>query len=290
MYDLSHFCCWWVNECGEPFSPEQMNIMDLRSYRAWMVDEVRCAPSTWERRRASLAMFCEFAHKKYKLNMPKVNTLPLMPVVELAPKSLSKQERNRIMKYLTLSIDTNYKKEKFRPTTGRERWLAMRNRALFALMAYSGLRVGEAVQLQLADLTLGERKGWVHIHGSIAKRGTTGDVPVPLIARDFLQDWLQIRKEMPIRDSKLLFPAENGEELTTRAVQKTVLEVSARTGIRFTAHSLRHTTLTQVLDAGSDVRAVQAIGRHKKLETSLRYTRLSEDDLFAAAERGAVGR
>jgi integrase len=287
--DVSHFCCWFVKTNRQEFAPSLMNGMDALSYRTWLETVKRCAPSTWNRTRTALGLMCQCFEEKYGLAMPRIDQLPSMPETKLAPKSLKDPQRREIMRCLDQSVNYNFGKK--RPTTPRERWMAMRNRAMLGLMAYSALRIGETLALVLEDVRMGERKGFIDIPGAISKGSNTGVVPVTGIPLEFLREWLVVRKEMPIGDTNLLFPSDKGCQLHPRGVQEMIAELTGELGIKFTAHSLRHTALKQMVINGVPLNFVQQIARHKNLKTTVKnYTGPDEDDLADAVALGETGR
>ena len=105
-------------------------------------------------------------------------------------------------------------------------------------------------------------------------------------------DWLSLRgllrlwwKERPghqDRDvaaaERWLFPGRNpGRPLTTRQFARLFRETVKKAGITkpVTLHSLRHSFATHLLERGVDIRVIQALLGHDKLDTTARYTRVA---------------
>jgi site-specific recombinase XerD len=80
------------------------------------------------------------------------------------------------------------------------------------------------------------------------------------------------------RPERWLFPGRNaGRPLTTRQFARLFQETVRKAGITkpVTLHSLRHSFATHLLERGVDIRVIQALLGHDKLETTARYTRVA---------------
>jgi site-specific recombinase XerD len=76
-----------------------------------------------------------------------------------------------------------------------------------------------------------------------------------------------------------LFPSRKtpGRPITTRHLNRIFHETAEAAGIRksVTLHALRHSFATHLLERGTDIRIIQALLGHDKLETTARYTRVA---------------
>jgi integrase/recombinase XerC len=150
---------------------------------------------------------------------------------------------------------------------GEETRLGRRDRAILELMYGSGLRVGEAVGLNLGDLDLSG--GWVRVLGKGAKERT---VPFGPPARAALEACLGDR-EGAGRDEPL-FVNYRGTRLTSRGVARMLARYLVRMASAKTLspHGLRHSFATHLLAAGADLRTIQELLGHAELSTTQRYT------------------
>ena len=149
--------------------------------------------------------------------------------------------------------------------------LAIRDRALLELVYSSGLRVSEAVGLDLADLDLVERE--VRVTGKGNKRRI---VPVGRYAVETMQSWLPVRAECTRPEERAVFVGRRGERLSVRAVQKRMYEWGIRQGLdqRVHPHMLRHSFASHLLESSGDLRAVQELLGHADIATTQVYTHL----------------
>ena len=146
-------------------------------------------------------------------------------------------------------------------------WVSRRNRAMVALMARAGLRVGEVLALKPEDVELNARSGWVLVRKGKGMKERR--VPLSAEARRELREYLEVR---PQRSGPLFF-SRTYQSLTGRDVQRVVAEAARRAGLekRVTPHTLRHTFATRFLQAGGDLATLQMVLGHASLSTTARY-------------------
>ena len=79
-------------------------------------------------------------------------------------------------------------------------------------------------------------------------------------------------------EERLLFPGRRpGKPMTTRQLSRLFHEAADAAGIKksVTLHALRHSFATHLLERGTDIRIIQALLGHDKLDTTARYTRVA---------------
>ena len=79
-------------------------------------------------------------------------------------------------------------------------------------------------------------------------------------------------------EERWLFPGRKpGKPMTTRQLNRLFHEVADAAGIKkgVTLHALRHSFATHLLERGTDIRIIQALLGHDKLDTTARYTRVA---------------
>jgi integrase/recombinase XerC len=184
--------------------------------------------------------------------------------------------------------------------------LGRRDRAILELFYASGLRLSELVGLDLEDVNLSTRVVRV-----LGKGGKERIVPFNHSTEEALRVWLKDREDLvrprdaalatgeagvrssgaPVRrsgrlrrTSEPLFLNYQGGRLSTRSVDRLVRKYVAACSTRFgiSAHALRHSFATHLLERGADLRAIQELLGHARLSTTQRYTHVNSAQLMDA--------
>jgi len=154
----------------------------------------------------------------------------------------------------------------------------IRVRTMLSLAYGCGLRAGEVVRLRAGDIDSAQNI----IRIVQAKGRKDRNVMLPGDVLGLLRQWWQ---ERPARqdagvaqEHRWLFPGyKPGRPLTTRQFLRLFHVAVAAAGIRkpVTLHCLRHSFATHLLERGVDIRVIQALLGHHKLETTARYARVA---------------
>jgi len=151
------------------------------------------------------------------------------------------------------------------------------NRAFFTLVYACGLRLGEALNLSVADVD-GVRK-CIHVH--CGKGAKDRYVPVAESALSLLREYYKIH-----RNPRLIFPAPGrsgqGAATADHAVSETTVHGAlrrtlSRLGIRkqVCVHTFRHSYATHMIEAGVPVRHVQECLGHESLASTMIYLHIT---------------
>jgi integrase len=141
-----------------------------------------------------------------------------------------------------------------------------RDHALVSLFALNGLRVSEAVGINIDNLGLERGHRTLTV---LRKGGKTVTMPLaPRVAR-------AIDLAIGERSTGPVFLGADGERLDRHAAGRIVRRISRRAGIakRVGPHTLRHAFITAALDAGVPLRDVQEAASHADPRTTMRYDR-----------------
>ncbi len=145
--------------------------------------------------------------------------------------------------------------------------LGRRDRALFEVLYGSGLRVSEAVGLDVGDVDLSGE--WLKVLGKGSKERS---VPFGRPARDAITEYWKDRNE--VTADQPAFVNYRGTRLTARSVGRIVNKHLIRIAStkNLSPHGLRHSFATHLLAAGADLRTIQEMLGHSQLSTTQRYT------------------
>ena len=145
---------------------------------------------------------------------------------------------------------------------------------LMVTLTYAcGFRVSELINLKVVDLNFEEMIG--HVRQGKGRKDRAFIIPQRLANK--LQKQVQQQKET---NQEYLFSGKNGP-LTDRNLQKIVRNAAKKAGINKAVHphTLRHSFATHLLEAGTDIRAIQELLGHTDLSTTQIYTHISTEEL-----------
>jgi len=151
-------------------------------------------------------------------------------------------------------------------------------RVLLSLGYGCGLRAGEVVRLKVKHIDKAQKI--IRIEQSKGRKDR--HVMLSPETLDLLRQWWKARPpaydaRTPVEE-RWLFPGRKpGKPMTTRQLSRLFHEAADAAGIKksVTLHALRHSFATHLLERGTDIRIIQALLGHDKLDTTARYTRVA---------------
>lgn len=154
---------------------------------------------------------------------------------------------------------------------------SLKAHAMLTLAYGCGLRAGEVVRLRAGDIDSEQKI--IRIVQSKGRKDR--HVMLPAEVLDLLRQWWKARPSKCAAglapEQQWLFPGRRDQPLTTRQFSRLFKEAAKAAGLRKTVslHSLRHSFATHLLERGTDIRVIQALLGHDKLETTARYSRVA---------------
>ena len=245
---LEDFAEWYHGTYAEEPQPALLTDEEVREWRGFLSGVRKLAASTVNVRLSAVKGLARSVGRELSVRGVRQVEQPIAPL------------NGRDLGRLIAAIETH--------SWGPE-WLQKRNRALVSVMARAGLRVKEVVSLDLGDIEINERSGWVKIRQGKGLKERR--VPLPLQTRRALSAYLESRPKWAKRPA--LFLTKTGNRLSTRAVQRLVKTAAQRAGIDkdVTPHVLRHTYATRFLRKTGDLATLQDILGHTNIATTSRY-------------------
>jgi integrase/recombinase XerD len=246
-------------------SPLQAQHGDLAAFLSELAaggqDRAPVAAATLQRKAACLRSFYRHLRREGLIEHDPTADLRGPPKTKRLPKVLSREEVAKLLEQ----------------PKGTEP-LALRDRALLEVMYACGLRVSEAIGLEVGDVDLEE--GMLRARGKGSKERI---VPVGRRAVEAL-DLYRRRGRPPlvgVRVETHLLVNHRGAGLTRQGLYKIIQNHARTAGLaeRMTPHTLRHTFATHLLSGGCDLRSLQEMLGHADLATTQIYTHLSAERL-----------
>jgi integrase/recombinase XerD len=155
---------------------------------------------------------------------------------------------------------------------------SLKARAMLTLAYGCGLRAGEVVRLRAGDID--SEQMIIRIVQSKGRKDRNVMLPPEIL--DLLRQWWKARPTKGdaglTPEQRWLFPGRTDHRpVTTRQFNRLFKQAAKAAGLRKTLslHSLRHSFATHLLEDGKDIRVIQALLGHDKLETTARYTRVA---------------
>jgi len=233
----------FVGRSAEKATPE-----DVRRYQVWLAS-IGTTVGTVNAGASALRFFFKVTLKRPDLAEQVVSTREprRLPVV------LSPEEVGRL-----LASATNIK-----------------HRAVLSLAYATGLRSSEVVSLKLTDI---DRDRMV-IRVEQGKGKKDRYVILSPVLLEILREWWRVarKKGWMSPGQPWLFPGYRGQHTSARQMHRIVRLAAGRAGItkRVGVHTLRHSFATHLLEQKTDIRVIQVLLGHKKLDTTALYTRVA---------------
>jgi len=233
-------------------APDTASVEDLRSYQLHLVDH-GVSPISLNAAITGLKFFFETTLGRDDL-MAKMRPVYLPRTL---PVILSREEVGQL-----IAAATNLK-----------------HQTALAVAYGTGLRASEVVALKVGDIdsqrmTLRVEQGKGHKDRYA--------MPSPILFERLRVWWRVARAQGRMLDGGWLFPGMNPiEALTTRQLNRAIHAAAQAAGIdkRVSMHTLRHSFATHLLEQKVDIRVIQVLLGHKKLETTALYAQVATDIL-----------
>ena len=283
--DIKHFISFLADHLGK--QPALHDIADIKitDFRAWMSRKAMDGTSNASRARSlsGVKNLLNWLDKNGILHNAAINTVRSPKIPHKLPRPLQETQALNVLDNADLLC--------------AEDWIGMRDRALFTLLYGCGLRIDEALSLDIKDLP---HDGTIRVRG---KGNKERQVPVIDIVETALNAYLDLcpfhhqrchpgegrdlvneQTDSGFRrnDNKALFLGTKGGRLNQGVAQKAMRTLRSTLGLPETAtpHALRHSFATHLLQNGANLREIQELLGHSSLSTTQRYTEINAEELL----------
>lgn len=267
--DLNLFRNWLEESRGKEVALRSISAVDLANYRQHLIRSQKLRAASVNRKVQALKKFFGWASQKILSSNPATALRFLRRQGRLQPKGLTEQESQALLRAAGQS----------------GHGLARRNYALLELLLETGLRVGEASRLIIADCDIKDRSGLVRV--CAGKGGKEREVPLNASARRAILLYLKTRED-PDAQEPLFLSERGGGPMSLRTMQATIQELARRakiTRIPVSGHTCRHSFALAFLrrNPGKLIELAALLG-HESLDTTAVYVQPSSEDLARAVE------
>ena len=144
----------------------------------------------------------------------------------------------------------------------------LKHKTMLFLIYSAGLRLGELLELKLGDIDSDTMK--IYVRKGKGKKDRY--IMLSENVLNLLRDYYKVYKP-----NDYIFEGQNGGKYSPKSVQSVFKTALKKAGIKkkATVHTLRHSFATHLLDDGTDIRYIQELLGHKRLETTQIYTHVS---------------
>ncbi|MBP5160981.1 MAG: tyrosine recombinase XerC [Alphaproteobacteria bacterium] len=268
LLDLRAFCAFLRREKDKKVTRSILEKCAVADFRAFLVEQSakQLSRATLARQMSALRTFFRFLLRTHVLENTAIKAIRTPKKPRTLPKPLQEDDA---LNLLHEAIKAQ-----------KEHWQGMRDAALLTLLYGCGLRISEALALNVGQI--GEKTEALVITGKGNKQRI---VPLLPIVRSTL---LRAIKEHPCPTTEApLFVGARGERLNPGVVQRQIRRLRAELGLpdTVTPHALRHSFATHLLSAGTDLRSVQELLGHASLSATQRYTEVDQAQLERVYEK-----
>lgn len=256
--DLSVFLTFASEKYKRNLNLDDFQRFDIRLFRSFLSarSHKRIEKSSMARELSALKNFYKWLNKNNYTQNTNLSIISSPKHAKILPRAL---DINDTFTFLDEA-------KKFAKTP----WQGSRDVAVFTLLYGCGLRISEALSLNMGDITA---QNYIKIKGKGNKERIVPLLPAVVKAID---DYLS---QCPYKMStgEPLFLGARGERLLPRIIQRQMEKIRTYMQLpdSITPHALRHSFATHLLENGTDLRSLQELLGHASLTTTQRYTDVS---------------
>ena len=263
--DLAGFLGFLTNHLGAEPGLTALTALRPADFRAWLASMANdgSVNATRARHLSAVRSFFLYLAKRHGVENPSVKLVATPRARRPLPRALPANDARDLTTDIAELSDTAAQQA--------------RDTALFTLLYGCGLRIAEALSLNVRDAPTPGGDAPLRVIGKGSKERI---VPVLPVVRAAIGAWLA--KHPDRQPDSALFLGARGRRLNPAVAQKTMREYRRLNGLpeHATPHALRHSFATHLLAGGADLRSIQDLLGHASLSTTQRYTAVDEAQIM----------
>jgi integrase/recombinase XerC len=273
--DLEQFIRFMSPYIGDTLNIRRLSDLKIQQFRAWIADRTNKGASPKARARALSTMrgFFQYMDDQGIMHNPIIQSVSMPKLPKKLTRSLSQNQVDDMLD----SLNPEIKEE----AAQIENWVILRDYALFSLLYGSGLRIHEALNLNMKDMQHAQNEDLLTIKG---KGGKERQVPLLKPVKKRLQKYLEALPPAYAarKEHQPVFIGVKGGRLNQGMAQKAMRAIRTHQKLpdHATPHALRHCFATHLLSAGLNIREIQELLGHSSLSTTQNYTDIDFKDLL----------
>jgi integrase/recombinase XerC len=254
--DIARFLAFLTLHLGQEPDLAALAALRVADLRAWLAAEASAGIGNTSRARhlAAVRSFFGFLARRHGLTNPAIKLIATPRGRRPLPRALAPEQARTVAE---------------RPAdTSDKAAIRARDAALFTLLYGCGLRIAEALALDVRDAPTPGGQPTLRVLG---KGGKERIVPVLPAVRAALATWLTLHPDR--QPNSPLFLGVRGGRLDAAVAQRSMRNCRRLCGLpeHATPHALRHSFATHLLANGVDLRSIQELLGHASLSTTQRY-------------------
>ncbi len=290
--DMRFFLLFLTEHLGTKPSLNILADLKITDFRAWLAKMAiyqKNIDTSRRRALASIRSFFTWLDGQGYMHNPAIFHVKNPKISKKLPKTLSPKQTKEVIDAIeninkeknndnTDDDDNNQKSKKKKI----DEWIKVRNKAIIMLLYGSGLRISEAVALNISAIPPFDEKKKYLVIRITGKGNKEREIPViPYVWQEIIR-YMDLCPHISADKNTPLFYGTRGKRLHSGIVRKFLQDLRYDLGIpnHASPHAFRHSFATHLLENGVNLRIIQELLGHSSLKTTQKYTEITDKHLL----------